>query len=484
MFPSQTSLIPATVALAKFLEANGAGGVYPFWYLGTTPFKYLTGPVVPYLLVFVKKILPVFSYFDLSIFLVFISFFISAFGWGLLAWFLSKDRRLGIVVGILSLIMPWHIVSALGLSEVSAVLANSLTPWILLAFQRFTIHDLRFKNLLPPAIIFALLLLTNSTASVSVIVGVLILAFVSSKHWQEGLKKAAIVFAGGWFLSLWWYGFGFWLTVWGAPGIGGKNILGVLGTLLNFLRGFLPVIAAVLIVSWKVKPKTVFDKFSLGWIVIFGSLTLFRFMADWDFWMDWTVWTSEVEVGVALVFAKLIYDSRFKIQDFNTFLLFVNPKSLFVILLIVSGWFLAWQNRGFWLPRVDMSGTVEYKIAHLLEQETRNKKQETGKNSTVFLSGTTAFWLNALVDVKQVRGGRDEASVNNKWRDVSWEVREGDEGNRAVEALRGLGVDYLVVHADQSKEFYHDFKYPEKFEGVGLLEKIYDQEGDVIYQIK
>lgn len=48
MYPPQTSLMPVQVALARFLEQGGDIFVnYPYWYLGTTPFRYLTGPIPP-----------------------------------------------------------------------------------------------------------------------------------------------------------------------------------------------------------------------------------------------------------------------------------------------------------------------------------------------------------------------------------------------------------------------------------------------------
>ena len=66
IFPAQTSLIPATVALVRWIETNGFSGLYPYWYLGTTPVKYLIGPVVPGVLVGLHKFLPGSSLFDLS----------------------------------------------------------------------------------------------------------------------------------------------------------------------------------------------------------------------------------------------------------------------------------------------------------------------------------------------------------------------------------------------------------------------------------
>ena len=50
IYPAQTSMIPAQIALVRFLEATGwqsANRNYPYWYLGTTPFRYLTGPILP-----------------------------------------------------------------------------------------------------------------------------------------------------------------------------------------------------------------------------------------------------------------------------------------------------------------------------------------------------------------------------------------------------------------------------------------------------
>ena len=61
MYPAQTSFIPVQVALARFLEAEGLKAIfshYPYWYLGTTPFRYLTGPIIPGLTVFLHYLLP------------------------------------------------------------------------------------------------------------------------------------------------------------------------------------------------------------------------------------------------------------------------------------------------------------------------------------------------------------------------------------------------------------------------------------------
>jgi len=44
-----------------------------------------------------------------------------------------------------------------------------------------------------------------------------------------------------------------------------------------------------------------------------------------------------------------------------------------------------------------------------------------------------------------------------------------------VKKLRELGVDWLVVHNQESKEYYHDFVFPDKFEAIEGLERIDDE---------
>ncbi|MBI2421155.1 MAG: hypothetical protein HYV38_03675, partial [Candidatus Levybacteria bacterium] len=123
MFPAQTSLIPITVAITKYVAARGFGGNYPFWYLGTTPIKYLTGPIVPSALFGLKSLFQSTDYFSLAIALVFASQLIWAAGWFVFVKFLSGSSKLGLVVAVLVLLSPLDLVLSLGLGETSAILA-------------------------------------------------------------------------------------------------------------------------------------------------------------------------------------------------------------------------------------------------------------------------------------------------------------------------------------------------------------------------
>ena len=583
MYPSQTSFIPVTVAIASFIEKHGFGGLYPFWYLGSTPVKYLTGPVVPGLLLALHRFLDGFSLFDLSLGLVVVAFLFSALGWGILAWMLSGRRLYGYIVSLLALLAPWHWISGFALSEVSAQVAQALTPWVLLAFahsltawgpvSRFPPASARLLDLSMllkwsiwrlravgspstlvtrgvhpesqskdhvfdwrqayayPTLGFALLLLTNTVASIPAIIGLFILAIVNDKatKLEERLKRVGLVIFIGWFLTLWWYPPHYWWTLFIAPSIGGKSAVGAMISLVNLMRGFVPVILAIVVVAWGIRKKSLLDKFALSWFGVFGLLTLFRFFGDSKFWMDWTAWISEVEVGVVLLASMLIFRSvrHFKkrstevssdhishnsvslkpslahnsdiksyVKSSARFVMFLKwlPSlnfdrkfTIFYLLFtiyFVFGWFMAYQNRHFWLPRSNISQSVEFKIAKVLEQETRNWKLETGKSPIVFLSGSTAFWLNSFYDISQVRGGVDQVSQDPRWRQATLEIREGAIAQDTEKVLKALKINYIVVHTGRSQEYYHDFRYPEKFNRITSLRKIYEQEGDVIYKVK
>lgn len=552
MYPVSTSFIPFSVALAHFWGDGNIWGNYPYWYLGSTPFKYLTGPVVPMVISGLHTLFAGFSLFDWSLVLIIVSWLVAAFGWGILAFVLSGRKKVGVLVVILYLILPWHVVSSLALSETSAVLASSVGPWVLISFIS-SVHQLKKRSAkhnldsdssnsasLRPShatnlelthpgtqvrsvmflnwftslnfvsiVLFAFLLLINTVASVPTILGLGILAFVLYKHPIEGLKKAGLVVFLGGLLTIWWYDPIYWLRILFAPSFGGRSVVGSILYVVDMARTLLPVVLAFIVVVWKVKPKNNYEKFAYLLLGSFVGLTLVRFVSNIHFWLDWTSWFGEIEIGLALVFVGLfgknallfghsisrdqrsinqlhdtevsqnseITPSRATSLRIDQVSVFATHKVVFIaICLLVGSWFLAYANRSFWLPRKNIKNTVEWKIADQL-------KKMTKPGETVFLSGTSAFWLNSLADIRQVRGGADQVGLVPDLAKAVWEVRMGNDGRKSVDELKKLVVNYLVVHTEVSHEFYHDFENPSKFEGLITLKKVYDEDGDIIYHI-
>jgi hypothetical protein len=125
-------------------------------------------------------------------------------------------------------------------------------------------------------------------------------------------------------------------------------------------------------------------------------------------------------------------------------------------------------------PANDITKTSEYQVAKWLEENVNN-------DESVYLSGSHAFWLDVFSNVPQLRGGDDQASTNPWWRQVNYQILNGKLGQTSVLLAKAVGIKYIVVSYPGSTEFYPDFVFPRKFEG--LLQKVYDQQKMAIFQV-
>jgi len=105
----------------------------------------------------------------------------------------------------------------------------------------------------------------------------------------------------------------------------------------------------------------------------------------------------------------------------------------------------------------------------------------------VLLTGGMRFRAATHVDLHRV-GGTFETGLRNRTPvHMAYWIRTGGASlpGRHVEdsllMLKALGVEYVVIHGQGSREFYRDYKNPGMFEGV--LEKVYAEQGDYIYRV-
>ncbi len=65
---------------------------------------------------------------------------------------------------------------------------------------------------------------------------------------------------------------------------------------------------------------------------------------------------------------------------------------------------------------------------------------------------------------------------------ATWQILHGDRADLAMLWLQALGTDAVIVPALSSLEHYHDYAYPEKFQGA--LPALYDDHrGTIIYSV-
>ncbi len=466
MYPAQTSLIPAQIALAKFLEAQGLGAFlsdYPYWYLGSTPFKYLTGPILPSLLVLIHKIFPYATLFNIYYLIIIICWFIAGFGTYLLIKELNGGRTVRLLGSLFFLFGP-VVPFLFRFNDGLYLVAFSFLPFTLVFYQKL-MKKWSVRIFLIAVFLLSLEMLIDTLIIPTLALGmtVILLTFNNWERVEERIKQSLLLFAVSILIATWWYSPGYWSTLIFGPSWAGKGLLEVFGLLAKLIPSIFAFIIAIFAVKFFPKRNSLRD-FCFYWLTVFGLLTVIRFLSDPDFWLDWTAYGLEIQFGAAvilgLIFAKI---SGLKLKIILSVLYF-----LFYI-FVFNKYLLGTMQK-------DINSSVEYRIASQL-----NKTVKPGQR--VFLSGTTVFWLNAFFDIAQVRGGVDQVSVDPNWRVFVWEIREGESPREALEALRKLGVDYLVVHDKTSEEFYHDFANPDKFAELPVLQKIYDQQGDRIYKL-
>ncbi|MCL5095696.1 MAG: energy-coupling factor transporter transmembrane protein EcfT, partial [Patescibacteria group bacterium] len=337
-------------------------------------------------------------------------------------------------------------------------------PWIFLLYLKFLQRETkRIRVFL--IILISFVLLIDTLILPSLIFGMVCL-FLAKTGWQgikEKIKKTSLLLFLSIMIATLWYTPIYWLAILGTPSWAGKGLSGLIFWILQILPTTLAFILAIF--SVKVfKEKNLPRDFLFYWLFVFGFLTLTRFLSDIDFWLDWTAYTMELQLGISLGLSLLL--RRFFKNTFSVAFLAIY---FFIFLFIFNTFVLKTMQK-------DIKKTVEYQIG---EELTRI----VGPNERAFLSGTTVFWLNAFFDINQVRGGQDQVVVDQNWRKAAWKIRQGQNPSKISQWLRKLKINYLVVHTENSREYYHDFVHPEIFDKISSLEKIYDVAGDRIYRV-
>ncbi len=480
MFPSQTSLIPIAVALTRFLETNGLNSFslnYPYWYLGTTPFKYLAGPIVPLVLATLHQAMPFISLFNLSIYLIFVSFVVSIIGWGLLIKAITHDRRIVLMVIFLTSILPWRYFSAITFEETTVVIAKNFLPFVLLGLWNL-LEKKSLKNWLIAVCLISFLLFINTTIIPVLLVGIVVISLAKSfengkfKKFSRYLIincKLLIISLG---LVTLWYSPHYWLTILFNPSIGGVNTLEAIKRLIDFLKASLPLVLAVLAVYFSGKIKSRLSVLALTWMGTFFFLTIFRFMGDPDFWMDWKSWFGELEIGAALLIAKNLPFTIYHLPFEKTYKSYIVNFALLIFPFLAV--FLVYRLIG--RPSL-LTKTPPGALQSLAALNTAVKKD----NGRVFLSGATVFWLNAFYDIPQVRGGADQAAVNPFWNKAAYEIREGNKPELSLDWAEKLKIKYVLVHTSASLEYFQDFRNIGKWKEIGQI--VWQGGGDIVYKI-
>ena len=67
------------------------------------------------------------------------------------------------------------------------------------------------------------------------------------------------------------------------------------------------------------------------------------------------------------------------------------------------------------------------------------------------------------------------------WDKAAYELREGSDPQKSLQWLNDLNLDYVLIHGSESAEYYHDFRYIDKWDEIGKA--VWVGEGDRIIKI-
>jgi len=127
--------------------------------------------------------------------------------------------------------------------------------------------------------------------------------------------------------------------------------------------------------------------------------------------------------------------------------------------------------RGLEKP-LDVHTTAEYEVSRWLGQNMPGAR--------VFAPGSIAFWMTAFSDTAQLKGGFDNGIRNGVLWGVNFQIQAGASTAVTLGWLKAFGCDAIVGDDPASREFFHDYRYPEK---LHALRELWRDGPEVIYEV-
>ena len=370
--------------------------------------------------------------------------------------------------------LSWHMKVLAKYGEGPHNTGLTILPLALLALWR-AIKGRGYPAILAAAILLALIPLTNWVAALGLAISCALLLLAAWGEPDVQPKRAVIAAGVAYLLACFWLTPSFVSNIlfnWPVDSYGyqvhGKQTLSLVGIvvgvllirlLFRFLRGSFYFCFVTL------------GAFAFGWIAtvfyVFGTDTV----------PESHRYAIEFELFLALAFVE---GCRLTLRSSDSTIRLCAKGVIGVMLLVGSPQVWAYLTQGWdvWSPSPPES-TVEYKIAQWIAQH-----PPAGR---VFATGGLRYRLNSWFDIPQIGGGFETGLTNRVPVNVAYHIRVGEgpwRGHEVEETmleLKALGVEYMVIHGPKSREFYRDFRRPERISAS--LPQVFHIEDDTVYAV-
>ncbi len=332
-----------------------------------------------------------------------------------------------------------------------------------------------FTSLFLAAVLMAITVLTNWVAALALAICTVLL--ITTMWGVNGFKPGRVIAAGaiGYLLSCFWLTPSFVYTMafnWPQDAFGYK-MQSAERLMIGFWFGGLILIRLLFIEL----PKQRYLCYVLSCLFAFGSMVTAFYAYNINTIPESRRYALEYEFFLILAFVETVRVAvNSNRQGLRLAAVFVMMAGLLYV--TPTTWGYIYNQWSKWTT-ASKEQTVEFDMARRLDAI-----PQAGR---VFVSGGTRFYLNSWFDEPQI-GGVFETGLHNRIPvDMIYQIRTdllskpGEEAENTILQLRAMAVELAVIHGPKSAEYYRDFKFPNKLEG--LLPSTPIGNDDFIYQL-
>jgi hypothetical protein len=491
--PFRGSIEGGYVAIARFVAAHPSPwGWDPYQYCGL-PTRFLYVPALPYFTAFLSRLL---LHADLAyLYRVVVSLMtclgpVTAF---LFALHFTRSRRWALIAALVYSFLspsyglfpdvekdrglvqlPWRVQVLAKYGEGPHNTVLTLMPLVLLALW-FVAKRRSYPRILIAAILLALIPLINWVGAFALAIACLL--FLLASLGEPDFRPLRIAAAGilGYLLSCFWLTPTFIKTIvfnWPTDSFAYKFESPQHYLVAGLVLSVLAIRAALhwLRSSFYLRFITM-AAFTFGWIATFFYLT------GLDTIPESRRYAIEFELFLALALVEAV---RLAMRSSNSTVRLCAIGSGAALLLAGTPQLFAYVTQGWshWTP-APREQSVEYHLARWMSAHPPEGR--------VFASGGLRFRMNSWFDLPQVGGGFETGLQNRMPWDLAYHIRTGKDSHPATEAadrllqLKAMDTQYLVIHGQNSREYYRDFVHPERL--TAALTPVYHEEDDTIYAL-
>lgn len=133
-----------------------------------------------------------------------------------------------------------------------------------------------------------------------------------------------------------------------------------------------------------------------------------------------------------------------------------------LVIAVILG---AWSTALNYLQNRRSVYRTDYNLANRVEWQMQDWMARKMPDARAMTGGAVRFWYNVWHDLPQLGGGSEQGLTNQVTMPAQWQVLLGPEWDLTKLWMQILGCDVVLVNEKNSREFYHDYQYPEKFVG-------------------